>query len=172
MRDEVTIRRARADDCAGVCRLFAELDALHRENLPWLVGPPPSESEAETRLAEMLASEDSAVFVADAGGAVGAALGRLRKAPDFPAFVHPTWGVLESLVVDSAWRRRGVGKRLARAVETWAVERGAPWVEVNVYAFNDEARRFYESLGFLSLRTVLRKPRDEDERPDAGLRKP
>ena len=166
MTSEPTIRRARAEDGNDVSRLFAELDALHHENLPWLVGPPPSESVAAELLSETLARDDVAMFVADAGDGdvtsarlVGAALGRLRKAPEHPGFVPKEWGVLESLVVRAGWRRRGVGTLLTRAVETWALGRGAPWLEVNVYDFNAEARRFYESLGFLPLRTVLRKPR-------------
>ena len=35
---------------------------------------------------------------------------------------------------------------------------GAPWVELNVYEVNAEARRFYEALGYLRLSTKLRKP--------------
>jgi GNAT superfamily N-acetyltransferase len=166
MTSEPTIRRARAEDGDDVSRLFAEVDALHHENLPWLVGPPSPESRAEELLTETLAHEDVAVFVADASHGdmtnarlVGAALGRLRKAPEHPGFVPEKWGVLESLAVRADFRRRGVGTLLTRAVETWALERGAPWLEVNVYDFNAEARRFYESLGFLPLRTVLRKPR-------------
>jgi hypothetical protein len=34
---------------------------------------------------------------------------------------------------------------------------GAAWIEVNVYDVNAEARRFYESLGYLPLSTKLRK---------------
>lgn len=63
----------------------------------------------------------------------------------------------EGLVVDLAWRRRGIGKRLARAVERWALALGARWIELNVYEFNAEARRFYESLGYNPLSTKLRK---------------
>ena len=45
-------------------------------------------------------------------------------------------GRVDSLVVDPAWRRRGIGKLLARSVEEWAVGLGAPWVELNVYDVN------------------------------------
>jgi hypothetical protein len=47
---------------------------------------------------------------------------------------------------------------LTRAVEEWAIESGASWIELNIYAFDDEARRFYESLGYVPLSTKLRKP--------------
>ena len=76
----------------------------------------------------------------------GVAVGQMRTAPEFPAFIPQRWGVLDVLVVNPAWRRQGIGKRLARAVEAWAIESGAPWVEVNMYNINAEARRFYEAL--------------------------
>lgn len=60
--------------------------------------------------------------------------------------------------IDPAWRGRGIGRQLTRAFESWAIGAGAPWVEVNVYAVNDEARRFYESLGYLPFSAKLHKP--------------
>ena len=49
-----------------------------------------------------------------------------------------------------------IGKLLARSVEAWAIRTGAPWVEVNVYEVNAEARQFYEALGYLPLSMKLR----------------
>jgi GNAT superfamily N-acetyltransferase len=95
--------------------------------------------------------------VADAGLVVGVAFGLMRAAPEVPVFVEQRCGVLDGLAVDAAWRRRGIGRLLVRAVESWAVRLGAPWVELNVYEFNAEARQFYEALGYLPLSTKLRR---------------
>jgi GNAT superfamily N-acetyltransferase len=109
---------------------------------------------------DMLQGPDSGVIVADAGQQlVGLAHGVMRSAPELPVFVQQRWGVLDGLVVDPACRRRGVGRRLTEAFEQWALDRGASWVELNVYEFNAEARGFYESLGYLPLSTKLRRPR-------------
>lgn len=159
MPAEPTVRRARIQDYEAVSRLFDSLDTLHRERLPWMFRVPPSVPRTAEFFAETLTRDDAAVFVADADGIVGLAHGLMRAAPDLPIFVPQRWGVLDSLVVDAAWRRRGIGRRLAYAIDEWAFGQGAAWVEVSVYDVNDEARQFYEALGYLPLRTIIRKPR-------------
>jgi ribosomal protein S18 acetylase RimI-like enzyme len=158
----VTIRPATLDDYADACQLMDTLDTFHREHLPWMFKEPSSPARSEDHFANSLRSEDSAVFVADAGHLVGIATGSLRTAPALPVFIQQRWGVLDGLVVDPAWRRRGIGKLLVRAVETWAIASGAPWVELNVYEVNAEARRFYEALGYLPLSAKLHKRTTQD----------
>ncbi|HEX5138649.1 MAG TPA: GNAT family N-acetyltransferase [Planctomycetota bacterium] len=155
---EVTIRRARLDDHAQACRLLDSLDELHRAGAPWMFKEPSAQPRPRSSFADLLNSDDSAVFVADAGQLVGVAYGFMRAAPDFPVFVRQRWGVLDGIVVDPAWRRRGIGKLLTHAIEAWALDLGARWVELNVYEFNRDARDFYESLGYLPVSTKLRKP--------------
>jgi len=133
------------------------LDEFHRDRLPWMFKTPNAQPRTETYFADLLNREDSAVFVADAGDLVGVAFGLMRAAPEFPVFIQQRWGVLDGLVVDPAWRRRGIGRLLARSVESWALRLGAPWVEVNVYEVNADARRFYEELGYLPMSTKLRR---------------
>jgi GNAT superfamily N-acetyltransferase len=158
---EVTIRRACLDDYAQACALLDSLDELHRARAPWMFQEPSFQPRPKSFFADLLNSDDSAVFVADAGQLVGVAHGVMRAAPDLPVFIRQRWGVLDGLVVHSAWRRRGIGKLLTHAIETWALDLGAPWVELNVYEFNSDARNFYESLGYLPISTKLRKPRPD-----------
>ena len=155
------IRRARPDDYAQARGLLDALDELHRERAPWMFKTPASQPRPESFFTDLLNSDDSAVFVDDAGQLVGIAHGLMRAAPDFPVFVRQRWGVLDGLVVDPAWRRRGIGKLLTLSIEEWALGLGAPWVELNVYEFNADARKFYESLGYLPMSTKLRKPRPD-----------
>jgi ribosomal protein S18 acetylase RimI-like enzyme len=155
----IAIRTARLDDYAAACRLMDGVDELHRDRLPWMFKAPDSPPRSEAFFAERLNRQDAAVFVADAGPIVGIAIGMMRAAPEHAVFIQQRYGVIDDIVVDPAFRRRGIATLLAHAVETWATSLGAPWVELNVYDFNTEARRFYEALGYLPLFTRLRKPR-------------
>jgi len=55
---------------------------------------------------------------------------------------------LESVAVDDAWRRCGVGRALSEAVFGWAGMRGAKQVRLEVRAANEAAQALYRELGF------------------------
>ncbi|MBI3467311.1 MAG: GNAT family N-acetyltransferase [Planctomycetes bacterium] len=153
------IRRARAGDYTQACDLLDALDKFHRDRAPWMFKAPDAQPRSQRFFDELLTSPDAAVFVADAGRLVGVAYGVMKSAPDFPVFIRQRWGVIDGLVVDPGWQRRGIGRLLAQAFEQWALGLGAAWLELNVYEFNPEAYQFYQALGYLPLSTKMRKPR-------------
>lgn len=156
---DFVIRPAKPDDYAPACAVLDELDRLHWERLPWLLRKPPEPPRSVEFFASQIAGPKSTVLVAEAETIIGVAIGFLRAAPEFGVFVPQQWAVLDAIGVSAAWRRHGVGRALALAFEAWAFARDAQWLELGVYEFNVEARRFYEQLGYLPLSTKLRKPR-------------
>jgi diamine N-acetyltransferase len=154
---EFVVRVASSADYEPACVLLDQLDELHRLRLPWLFRTPETQPRSRSYFEQLLTADDSSVLVAEAGDIVGIAIVLLRAAPEFPVFIPQHWGVLDNVVVAPSHRRRGVGRLLALAAETWASARGAAWLELGVYEFNTEARRFYESLGYLPLSSKLRK---------------
>jgi GNAT superfamily N-acetyltransferase len=52
-------------------------------------------------------------------------------------------------------RYKGIGKALIGAAQGLALELGIPTLELNVMAFNVDARLFFEKSGFMLLREVL-----------------
>jgi GNAT superfamily N-acetyltransferase len=156
---DVSIRRARPEDYGEACRLFDIGDRLHRERMPWLFTAPDSESRSRVFFDGLLANPESVLFVAEGDDLVGLSHGAMRAASDSPVMVRQRWGVIDGVVVDPVWRRRGIGRALTSAVETWALDSGASWIELNVYEFNVDATEFYRSLGYLPLSSKMRKPR-------------
>lgn len=55
---------------------------------------------------------------------------------------------LHGLGVVPSHRGRGLGRALTAAVTRRALEAGAPWVSLHMYADNTPARRLYEALGY------------------------
>jgi GNAT superfamily N-acetyltransferase len=54
---------------------------------------------------------------------------------------------LEDLFVDPQWRRQGIARALLQRLAALAVERGCARFEWSVLDWNENAIRFYQSLG-------------------------
>lgn len=145
-----------------MCQLLDEADALHRERVPWLFTTPSAPPREREYFAEFWDGERALALVAVEPRVVGVALGILRETPVFPVFRRERFGVIDALAVDSAWRRQGAGTTLVRGIEAWAVDRGAAWVELNVYQANPEALRFYARLGFSPVSSKLARLRPNE----------
>ena len=158
MSEDCIIRPAAVADYMATCALFDELDAQHRQQLPWLFRAPLERPRSPEHFEALLSSDRASILLAVADSVVGLATVRLQSAPDLPVFIPQHWGVIDDIVVLPSWRRRGIGARLAGAAENWAYERGGAWLELGVYEFNADARAFYETLGYVPVWTKLRKP--------------
>ena len=162
MSEGFIVRAATLGDHNGMCALLNEVDELHRLNVPWMFRKPAAEPRSKEFFERLIVREDSMLLVAEAPlHLVGVATVLMRDAPDFAVFVTQRWGVLDNIAVLESWRRRGVGTSLIREAERWARSRGATWVELGVYEFNEAARSFYRRLGYSPVSTKLRKPLNE-----------
>ena len=66
--------------------------------------------------------------------------------------------ILEALYVEPNNRNMGVGKTLLKSFEDWAKEKYDDFIiEITYINGNDNAQKFYESLGYKSVKTILRK---------------
>lgn len=108
--------------------------------------PTPSADEFSVRLDRLLARDDVAAWFAldDAGGAVGFALATVRPS----AYSDGGTVVLEELYVIPPLRGNGHGGRLVTALLDWCTALGASETQINVDEVDEDARRFYERLGF------------------------
>jgi ribosomal protein S18 acetylase RimI-like enzyme len=72
----------------------------------------------------------------------------LVHAYERPALEKACEVVLQSLVVDQRARKRGIGKGLMTAAEAWAKSRGIEQVVLHTRIDRDDARSFYEHIGY------------------------
>lgn len=127
---EYVVRAAGLGDLEGVLRV------------EWGAATAPHWRSAEyERMMRGEGSVKRCLLVADAAGVVGFAVG----------MVVGELGELESVAVEQAWQRRGVGEALCREIVHWCKGEGAKEVELEVRAGSRGARRMYARLGFVEV---------------------
>lgn len=68
------------------------------------------------------------------------------------------YGIVEELVVDPAWRRRGIATLLLEEVEARARQAGLPRLLIGVVAGNQPAEAAYARFGFRPHVAIMAKP--------------
>lgn len=160
--DDVIIRRAEEQDIEALCKLYHEFHEFHVQGVPdrlrSLEGDGDN-SELISTLKKIISSDDSAIFVAEVEGkTTGLAEVYVREDKINPAVVSHRYGHLQSMLVTDDLRRQGTGKKLADAAERWVEDKGATEMRLDIWEFPQGPLRFYEKLGYRTLRrTLLRK---------------
>jgi ribosomal protein S18 acetylase RimI-like enzyme len=158
-RPDFTVRRATRDDFEALLHLFAQVDNIHRDAVPSLFG---GGIDRREMIRSALYSEELRFFVAASSeGLAGFALVAIEDRAH-PMLVPDRYGHVMDIVVDSAFRRHGVGTLLLDACEGWARAEGASHLELTVFEFNEGARRFYEKHGFSTQSRKMVRPLAED----------
>lgn len=135
----IAVRRASADDCEAVWRIFQDHDAYAGT----LQAPFPSREAWRKRIGEP--PEGDFVLVAEADGQVVGNAG-LHKTGSSPRRAH---SMLLGIVVRRDWQGKGVGSALMHAL----VELADNWlpvirIELTVFTDNERAIALYRKFGF------------------------
>lgn len=130
---DVEIRRATLDDAQGICR-------LNREDLGYTYDP----VKTENRLRFLMGRPDHRVLVAVLDSQIA---GYIHACSYDLLYADPMKNIM-GIAVKDAFRRRGVGKALLEAVESWARQDGAAGVRLASGSDRKAAHRFYLSCGY------------------------
>jgi N-acetylglutamate synthase-like GNAT family acetyltransferase len=129
----VTIRDAEQADAGDLARLLGQL------------GYPADEDAVVRRLGRIEASGADRLFVAEEDGQVVGLAGVHVS----PSLEHDGDAAkVSAIVVDEAFRRQGVGRRLLEAVETEARARGCVLLFLTTADRRHDAHEFYRRLGW------------------------
>ena len=157
MSDTVTIRKATPTDRDAIGRLWLEMMGFHAQCDPRFFRLKPDALEIWLRhLDDCLVDKNQFIFVAQAGAElVGLAIGRSSEDP--PPFASPPHGFVTNFAVASAWRRRGVGKRLSEALLSEFRRRGLTDLRLSVSALNPASNAFWREMGFEPYMVTMRR---------------
>lgn len=134
-----------------VIRSATDADAPILADLCSQLGYPCVTEEITHRLAALRGQANDAVLVAEDEGRVVALVHVLGT----QHLVVAPFAEVGGLVVDAAWRGRGVGAALLAAAEAWAAERGFELMRVRSNVIREDAHRFYEKHGYTNTKRQI-----------------
>lgn len=151
----VIIRNMNENDYAEFDTLMAKLHGLHVTARPDVFLPVPHIYSEDVFRNEILNSETHFALCAVSDGKI---VGICTAEKRFRSMMKNMKTVyIDDIFVDEGFRRRGIAKMLADKITSEAKTFGAERIDLTVWEFNDEARGFYEALGFTTMRRVLEK---------------
>jgi GNAT superfamily N-acetyltransferase len=150
-----TIRQAAPEDAQTVATLNADVQQLHADALPRVYKQPDHVAARQT-FAEWLASPDVTCFIAFAGAdPAGYIFLRAVRREENPFLHERAFLYIDQMSVAEAYRGTGCARLLMDAARAHARDTGVTELGLDVLAFNERARRFYEKEGFDVYRTVM-----------------
>lgn len=116
------------------------------------LGYPTTPADVRRRLFDIKTSENHSVMVAeDSPGTVVGWMHVFRA----PRLGGEPFAELGGLVVTESLRGHGIGSLLVAEAEKWTSERGLTTLRIRTRTTRNDARLFYEDLGFLLTKTQV-----------------
>ena len=149
------VRYANREDLTRVNELRKQVNDLHVEGRPDIFKPGFSQ-EMQDFLYKIFESDNMDVIVAERDDIVcGFACVQYVDKPESPYSFARHFYDVDEFCVDVAFRRQGVATELIDFIKQEARLKGFDRVELNMWEFNEDARAFYEAVGFTTYRRYM-----------------
>lgn len=141
------VRRAIPEDAESILSLLSQVENIHHENRPDLFRPNGTKYTA-MELFNIMADESRPIFVAVTDeGVVGYIFAIITETKGSTMLNDVKTIHLDDVCIDESCRGAGIGGALMKYVLSWAKSVGCDRVDLDVWEFNEDARRFYEKYG-------------------------
>ena len=144
------IRKAEKKDIHGIEELLVQVCLVHHHGRPDLFQYGKQKYTA-SQLYELLDNPDYCVFVAvsEDGKILAHAFCIHQEEKDHKVLTNIKTLYIDDICVHEDYRNEKIGKKLYNYVHRYAKEQGYYNITLNVWAFNQNALKFYESLGLI-----------------------
>ncbi len=142
------IRNASDTDLEAIVALSAFVQRQHADALPDLFKAPTESQQTRDAFRDFLADSTSLMLLAEEAQPVGYLWAQLQNRPDGWTRFGLRLLYIQHMAVAPQFRRRGVGSLLLTRAVDIARREGIKRVELDVWSFNSEAKRFYAKHGF------------------------
>ncbi|MBR3210741.1 MAG: GNAT family N-acetyltransferase [Bacilli bacterium] len=133
------------------------LDQLH---------PDYRDKMTEKALQEVKEHEGKCFLYVEKNHAIGAIIGTIRQydAYDYLDYTCPKAGVINELIVSKNIRGKRIGQQLMAKMESYFAEKECKYIFIDVFAYNNNAIKFYDKQGYHNrMHTVVKKIKTEEE---------
>jgi len=145
MNKNMNIRAARITDIEEILFLEDQVFEIHLNARPDLVQKKPINYDY---LKNIIEENNKRIFIAEENSEIiGFCIVCICEIKNHPIFHDMTNIEIEDLCVDENHRKKGVGKRFFEEVIIFAKNTNAQFIELVVWEFNQDAKRFYENMG-------------------------
>jgi GNAT superfamily N-acetyltransferase len=146
---KMNIRKAIPADNLLLSSLCMDVQRLHAVHHPDIFKMPQNDDFAVGFFEETLADPLVTIFIAEEDGqTLGYILCKLIERPENPFTFSMRYLLVDQISVRPAAQRRGVGSALLKQAETLARELGVSRIQLDSWAFNTDAHKFFEREGF------------------------
>ena len=146
------IRKATPADIEQTAKLSLQLHDLHVKAKPESYRVMPIEF-FRSKLERYVGEENTEILINDDNGINAFAAVKIMDVEPEDRFPRRLC-YIDCFAVDEKCRRQGVGRKLMAYIKEFAEENGCTSVQLGVAGFNENAQKFYRSMGFAE-RTII-----------------
>ena len=148
MAMEIVIASATEADAEAISALNREVQSVHATALPRLFKLPGPESFPPSAVRELLAKPENVVLLARFGcEPAGYVYAEIIGRPETSLRYAHALIYLHHISVAVVHRKRGVGRALVEAARQIGAQQGISTLALDVWSFNEPARRFFRRCG-------------------------
>lgn len=153
---EVRIRKAEKQDASRIAELLETIAQLHHEGRPDIYAGGGAKYDI-TAVENKIADDGEIIFVAvdEKDYVLGYTMSKIYNTKDEGIVIGHKKMYIDDVCVDSQYRKHGIGKLLMAAAKQKAIDENCHICELNVWAFNENAVKFYESCGMTKQRIYM-----------------
>ena len=149
-----TIRQASVADIPRIIDLLHQVDMVHHRLRPDIFKPDTTKYD-EQELAVLLEDKTKPIFVYDDGEVLGYTFCQITEVKEDRLLQDRKTLYIDDLCVDEAARGKHIGSALFEFVREYAESIGCHAITLNVWAGNDAAMHFYQSMGMQPQKTGM-----------------
>jgi len=148
--EDITIREGTKGDYEGIARVLYESSIFHHNENPISFKNPGDFIQYKNLVLEYFAENGFTGYVTlHDTNVVGVLQYGKKQIPETWELYEITEVHVNDIAVKEAFQCKGIGKLLMDALFKWVdTQEGVERISLRVWAFNDNAQKFYEKLGF------------------------